>query len=140
MDGILRTSSLGKFSIQMCHNYRISYMRSPLMNVDMVILLLQVTNRFMERILDNADTLKLLHAGNGDDLEASPGLCAYVPRGICIIWTSRDANIVGSLIEGSQDIEVGAMTDEEVLLLLDRSAQGQGLAGAGSESEIKLLE
>jgi hypothetical protein len=32
------------------------------------------------------------------------------------------------------------MTDEEALLLLDRPAQGQGLAGAGSESEVKLLE
>jgi hypothetical protein len=61
-------------------------MRSPLMNIDMGILLLQVTNGFMEKILDNADALKLFHAGNGDDLEASPDLCAYVPRGICIIW------------------------------------------------------
>jgi hypothetical protein len=51
-------------------------MRSPLMNVDMGILLLQVTNRFMEKILENADDLKLFHAGNGDDLEASPDLCA----------------------------------------------------------------
>jgi hypothetical protein len=99
------------------------------MNVNMGILLLPVTNRLMAKILDNADTLKLFQAGNSDDIGASPNLNAYIPRGICILWTTRDANIVGSLIEDLQGIKVGAMTDEEALLLLRRPAQGKGVVG-----------
>lgn len=117
-----------------------NFLYETLINVDMGVILLLVTNWFIGKILDNADSLKLFQAGIDDDVGASPDLSHYIPRGISILWTSRNANIVGSLVEDSQGIEVGAMTDEEALLLLRRPPQGKGDIGPGSEPEIELLE
>jgi hypothetical protein len=99
-----------------------------------------VNDFLIAKILDNADTLKLMQAHTEDGIGASSDLSQHIPRGASILWTSRDANIVGSLVSDFQGIKVGQMTHEEALLLLRRPVQGYSQIEAASDAEVELLE
>jgi hypothetical protein len=56
------------------------------------------------------------------------------------LWTSRDANIAGSIIGDSLGIKVGSMTNEEALLLLRRPSQELDVIKPPSDAELQLLD
>jgi hypothetical protein len=76
-------------------------------------------------ILDNADSLDLF-LSRDKDTEPDDGtkltnLYKFVPRGEhgTILWTSRDAHIVGSLVHPKRGVEVGRMDPIESNALFD---------------------
>jgi hypothetical protein len=98
-----------------------------------------------QKILDNADTLKLFNGSVIENGEMSSDLSIYLPRGASILWTSRDAHICGTLIDYSQGINVGAMSDDEALQLLrsplmQRTQSDSAMKEPPSDDEAELLE
>ncbi|EFX06195.1 violaceus kinesin [Grosmannia clavigera kw1407] len=84
-------------------------------------LLVEVRNRIeaLPRwvlVLDNADDLTIFGVGPGAASTAG-SLFDYVPRGT-VLWTSRDEQIVGTLVGPGRGIRVGHMTAVEAEMLL----------------------
>jgi tetratricopeptide (TPR) repeat protein len=69
-------------------------------------------------IVDNADDLKIFGVGQ-TALEAQ-SLFQFIPRASTgtVLWTTRDANIAGTLVGQGQGIEIARMTFEEATQLL----------------------
>ncbi|RYP55419.1 hypothetical protein DL770_010923 [Monosporascus sp. CRB-9-2] len=84
-------------------------------------------------VLDNADDLTLFGIGrtshntsSGRPEESTGGsasLYDYVPRGATgtVLWTSRDERIVGTLVGSRRGIQVGRMSPDEAMRLLETS-------------------
>ncbi|KAM0248562.1 hypothetical protein ACHAQJ_009411 [Trichoderma viride] len=88
-------------------------------------------------ILDNADDLGLFGVGRTEE-----SLAKYIPRGPqgTILWTSRDARIVGTLVGPSRGIEVSSMTKDEATSLLVVSMSEKIKSGAEETEMDRLLE
>jgi len=77
-------------------------------------------------VFDNVDKLGIFKKSANCQVDneqlPSPKLLRFVPKGPngTVIWTSRDGAIVGRLVNVNQGIEVGAMTDEESLSLIQK--------------------
>ncbi|KAF5529097.1 hypothetical protein FMEXI_14361, partial [Fusarium mexicanum] len=97
-------------------------------------------------ILDNADDLRLFGVGQqaraGDTNEhQNQNLQKYVPctsQGT-VLWTSRDAHIIGPLVGGRRGIEVKSMAMDEATTLLT-STQDQPLREAGADALLEELQ
>ncbi|RFU74991.1 hypothetical protein TARUN_7273 [Trichoderma arundinaceum] len=87
-------------------------------------------------ILDNADELKLFGVGHAPDQPKS--LLKYIPHAPTgtVLWTSRDAHIVGTLVGPRRGIEVASMRPHEAeeLLMISRSIEMDTV-----EEEIAIL-
>ncbi|KAK4164409.1 hypothetical protein QBC43DRAFT_262507 [Cladorrhinum sp. PSN259] len=77
-------------------------------------------------VLDNADDLTLFGVGGTfyDTLSGRPeesrSLYNYVPRGAgTVLWTSRDERIIGTLVGPRRGIQVGGMSPNEAISLLE---------------------
>ncbi|UKZ51304.1 hypothetical protein TrVGV298_005062 [Trichoderma virens] len=70
-------------------------------------------------ILDNADDLRLF--GVGQAPEQTKNLFQYIPRASTgtVLWTSRDAHIVGTLVSPRRGIQVARMKSDEAEELLN---------------------
>ncbi|KAJ4094509.1 hypothetical protein NW760_012662 [Fusarium oxysporum] len=78
-------------------------------------------------ILDNADDLRLFGVGEqAREGKASDNLYKFVPRASTgtALWTSRDAQIAGTLVGPRHGIEVQSMAMNEAALLLANSRDG----------------
>ncbi|KAI1844191.1 hypothetical protein JX266_009675 [Neoarthrinium moseri] len=77
-------------------------------------------------ILDNADDLTLFGVGRSQDAtkQGAPDLSVYVPRGPVgtVLWTSRDKQIVGSLVGPRRGINAVPMTSIEAETLFQAVA------------------
>ncbi|RYC77760.1 hypothetical protein BFJ63_vAg19366 [Fusarium oxysporum f. sp. narcissi] len=74
-------------------------------------------------VVDNADDLRLFGVGQqANDEEMNDTLYKYVPHGSqgTVLWTSRDAHIVGTLVGSPRGIAVRSMTMDEAATLLAR--------------------
>ncbi|EXK26979.1 hypothetical protein FOMG_16419 [Fusarium oxysporum f. sp. melonis 26406] len=75
-------------------------------------------------VVDNADDLRLFGVGQqANDEEMNDTLYKYVPHGSqgTVLWTSRDAHIVGTLVGSPRGIAVRSMTMDEATTLLART-------------------
>ncbi|KAH7184340.1 hypothetical protein DER44DRAFT_682167 [Fusarium oxysporum] len=75
-------------------------------------------------VVDNADDLRLFGVGQqANDEEMDDTLYKYVPHGSqgTVLWTSRDAHIVGTLVGSPRGIAVHSMTMDEATTLLART-------------------
>ena len=97
-------------------------------------------------IFDNANDLRIFKKPYSNrqgykDYPQSPELLRFVPKGSggTVIWISRDGGILGQLVGANQGIEVGAMTDQESVMLFRKLSGGYNTKES-SESEGKLLE
>lgn len=113
--------------------------------------LLHAVRQWIERqqtwllVLDNVDDVRLFLKGfsqpNTGEVSASgPELFRFIPkcaRG-AVLWTSRDKDIIGTLVDVDRGVHVGQMTHSESLSLLRRLNQSTH-EGNSSEAEDKLL-
>ncbi|KAF6515472.1 hypothetical protein HZS61_005378 [Fusarium oxysporum f. sp. conglutinans] len=75
-------------------------------------------------VVDNADDLRLFGVGQqANDEEMDDTLYKYVPHGSqgTVLWTSRDAHIVGTLVGSPRGIAVHSMIMDEATTLLART-------------------
>ncbi|EWZ78201.1 hypothetical protein FOCG_17346 [Fusarium oxysporum f. sp. radicis-lycopersici 26381] len=75
-------------------------------------------------VVDNADDLRLFGVGQqANDEEMNDTLYKYVPHGSqgTVLWTSRHAHIVGTLVGSPRGIAVRSMTMDEATTLLART-------------------
>jgi tetratricopeptide (TPR) repeat protein len=114
--------------------------------------LLHAVRQWIERqqtwllVLDNVDDVRLFLKGfspsNTGEISASgPELFRFIPkcaRGT-VLWTSRDKDIIGTLVGVDRGVHVGQMTHPESLSLLRRLNQSAH-EGNSSEAEDKLLQ
>ncbi|KAF5634007.1 hypothetical protein F25303_8936, partial [Fusarium sp. NRRL 25303] len=97
-------------------------------------------------ILDNTDDLRIFGVGQqvraGDTNEhQNQNLQKYVPctsQGT-VLWTSRDAHIIGPLVGARRGIEVKSMAMDEATTLL-ASTQDQPLREAGADALLEELQ
>ncbi|KAM0259872.1 hypothetical protein ACHAQJ_003117 [Trichoderma viride] len=87
-------------------------------------------------ILDNADDLRLF--GVGLAAEQIKSLLQYIPQAPSgtVLWTTRDAQITGTLVGPGRAIEVARMRSDEAKLLLMVSRNEET---SGDEAEIDTL-
>ncbi|KAL7946247.1 P-loop containing nucleoside triphosphate hydrolase protein [Trichoderma barbatum] len=71
-------------------------------------------------ILDNVDHLELFGIGLSTDVAAN-SIYDYIPNGPTgtVLWTSRDAHIVGTLVGAQRGVEVTSMGSGEAIELLE---------------------
>ncbi|CAI7593615.1 unnamed protein product [Penicillium palitans] len=95
-------------------------------------------------VLDNADDLAVFGVSRGgESAEKPPSLASYVPKGASgkVLWTSRDEQIVGTLVGARCGIQVGRMSTDEALRLLWNLKNGESQVSSEEESDArKLLE
>ncbi|RKL04138.1 hypothetical protein BFJ70_g17223 [Fusarium oxysporum] len=99
-------------------------------------------------VVDNADDLTMFGVGQqAKDEEMNDTLYKYVPHGSqgTILWTSRDAHIVGTLVGGCRGIAVRSMAMGEAMTLLartrgDSSTVERGLRKAGVDALLEELQ
>ncbi|KAH7147275.1 hypothetical protein DER46DRAFT_615113 [Fusarium sp. MPI-SDFR-AT-0072] len=99
-------------------------------------------------VVDNADDLSLFGVDQqAKDEEMNDTLYKYVPHGSqgTVLWTSRDAHIVGTLVESPCGIAVHSMTMDEATTLLartrgDSSTVERGLREAGVDALLEELQ
>ncbi|RFU72307.1 hypothetical protein TARUN_9953 [Trichoderma arundinaceum] len=90
-------------------------------------------------ILDNADNLGLFGVGPVESTNGS--LYRFIPRGPqgTILWTSRDAQIRGTLVGRSRDIPVPPMTKDEATTLLAAASGDKSSVDDADIKDIKRL-
>ncbi|EHK16513.1 uncharacterized protein TRIVIDRAFT_65724 [Trichoderma virens Gv29-8] len=89
-------------------------------------------------ILDNVDNLELFGVGLSTD-EAANSLYEYIPNGPTgtVLWTSRDANIAGTLVGAQRGVEVTSMESDEAIELLEVMRNKK--ASFGELDDIEML-
>ncbi|KAL6909090.1 P-loop containing nucleoside triphosphate hydrolase protein [Trichoderma evansii] len=91
-------------------------------------------------ILDNADDLKLF--GVGQTAEETKSLFQYIPHASTgtVLWTTRDAHIMGILVGQGRGIEVAQMRFDEAKQLLMTFGSAESSKEADIESLVKELQ
>lgn len=88
-------------------------------------------------IVDNADNLGLFGIG---DVASSKTMRSYIPAGPggTVLWTTRDEQILGTLVGTRRGIKIARMTDGEAKRLLSL-ARGDDPVGSDDEQAIEAL-
>ncbi|RFU78863.1 hypothetical protein TARUN_3344 [Trichoderma arundinaceum] len=89
-------------------------------------------------IVDNADDLSLFGIGKTTE---GDGLYSYIPIGPkgTVLWTSRDEQIAGTLVNIQRSIEVTSMTTAEAITLLE-TTRNEKANPKDLDNVMKLLE
>ncbi|QKD57710.2 Tetratricopeptide repeat-domain-containing protein [Fusarium oxysporum Fo47] len=94
-------------------------------------------------VVDNADDLRLFGVGQqANDEEMNDTLYKYVPHGSqgTVLWTSRDAHIVSTLVGSPRGIAVRSMTMDEATTLLARTRGDSSTVEREAEVDALLEE